>query len=77
MTIPARRLLPSTTPFTRLRAGLAGEMLAEFSGTFMLPLFGDGSAALAVAGLPGPGRQSLTLEPVGAEYPVTLTGFAH
>jgi glycerol uptake facilitator protein len=65
MANPAGRLLPSTTPFTRLRAGLAGEMLAEFFGTFLLLLLGDGSVALAVAGLPGSGRQTLALEPFG------------
>jgi glycerol uptake facilitator protein len=65
MTNPAGGRLPRTTPFARLRAGLVGEMLAEFFGTFMLLLLGDGSVALAVAGLPGSGRQMLTVEPFG------------
>ena len=54
--------MPNTTPFTRLRAGLAGEMLAEFFGTFMLLLLGTGADALAVVGLSGSGRQ---MQPFG------------
>jgi glycerol uptake facilitator protein len=37
-------------------AGLPGEMLAEFLGTFVLIAFGDGVVAVVVAGLPGSGR---------------------
>ncbi|CAM03543.1 glycerol uptake facilitator protein [Saccharopolyspora erythraea NRRL 2338] len=40
------------------RAGLGGEMLAEFLGTFVLILLGCASVAVAVAGLPGSGRQA-------------------
>jgi glycerol uptake facilitator protein len=37
-------------------AGLPGEMMSEFLGTFVLIAFGDGVVAVAVAGLPGSGR---------------------
>jgi glycerol uptake facilitator protein len=37
-------------------AGLPGEMLSEFLGTFVLIAFGDGVVAVVVAGLPGSGR---------------------
>src|SRR6201986_3105662 len=37
-------------------AGLWGELLSEFFGTFVLIAFGDGVVATAVAGLPGAGR---------------------
>jgi glycerol uptake facilitator protein len=39
-------------------AGLWGECLAEFFGTFVLIVFGDGVVMMAVAALPGSGRTS-------------------
>jgi glycerol uptake facilitator protein len=73
----AGRVLPRTTPFARLRAGLGGEMLAEFFGTFVLLLLGDGSVALAVVGLPGSGRQVLQLAPFGpANWLIIIWGWA-
>jgi len=39
-------------------AGTWGECLAEFFGTFILIVFGDGVVAMAVAALPGSGRTS-------------------
>jgi glycerol uptake facilitator protein len=64
-------------PFLRLRSGLAGEMLAEYFGTFMLVLLGDGSVAVSVVGLPGSGRQTLHLQPFGpANWLIIVWGWA-
>ena len=40
----------------KARAGLWGECLAEFLGTFVLIMFGLGSVAMTVVALPGSGR---------------------
>ncbi|PWI10565.1 aquaporin [Streptomyces sp. NWU339] len=45
------------------REGLAGEMIAEFLGTFVLILLGAGSVAVAVVGLPGSGRETAAFGP--------------
>jgi glycerol uptake facilitator protein len=44
---------------SRLAGTYAGEMLAEFFGTFILITLGCGSVAVAVVGLPGSDRQSV------------------
>lgn len=46
-----------TSGFARLRQTTGGELLAEFLGTAVLILLGCGSVAVALAGLPGSGRQ--------------------
>ena len=45
------------------RKDIGGEMLAEFLGTFVLILIGCASVAVAVAGLPGSGRQDVAFGP--------------
>jgi glycerol uptake facilitator protein len=67
----------SRNPFLRLRAGLGGEMLAEFFGTFILIVLGDGAVAVSVAALPGSGRQTLHLAPFGpANWLIIAWGWA-
>ncbi|MFE7902390.1 MIP/aquaporin family protein [Streptomyces sp. NPDC057424] len=53
----AVEIKPLVKPSTlRRRAGLPGECLAEFLGTFVLIAFGCGVVAMTVAALPGSGR---------------------
>ena len=67
----------SRNPFLPMRARLGGEMLAEFFGTFILLALGDGSVAVAVAGLPGSGRQVLSATPFGpANWLIIVWGWA-
>jgi glycerol uptake facilitator protein len=47
----------------KIRGGLSGELAAEFLGTAVLILFGCGSVAVALAGLPGSGRQTADFGP--------------
>lgn len=68
--------------FTRLRAGIAGAMLAEFFGTFVLLLLGLGTCAVNVVGLPGSGRQTMPFGPdnwlinvFGWAFAVTLAAY--
>jgi glycerol uptake facilitator protein len=56
-------LSPTHSTFTRLRAGIAGAMLAEFFGTFVLLLLGLGTCAVNTVGLPGSGRQTVPFGP--------------
>ena len=61
-TLQAAKAATPTT-FTKLRAGIAGAMLAEFFGTFVLLLLGLGTCAVNVVGLPGSGRQTMPFGP--------------
>jgi glycerol uptake facilitator protein len=47
------------------RAGLAGELLAEFIGTFVLLAFGAGVVAVAVVGLTQSGRTTVIFDGAG------------
>src|ERR1700734_2597769 len=62
MTLQVAKAATPTT-FTRLRAGIAGAMLAEFFGTFVLLLLGLGTCAVNVVSLPGSGRQTMPFGP--------------
>jgi glycerol uptake facilitator len=59
-------------------AGLPGEMMAEFLGTFVLLAFGDGVVAVAVAGLPGSGRTAgpLTIFNAAGDWLLITWGWA-
>jgi glycerol uptake facilitator protein len=63
MTAFTADLSPTHSTFTRLRAGIAGAMLAEFFGTFVLLLLGLGTCAVNTVGLPGSGRQTVPFGP--------------
>jgi glycerol uptake facilitator protein len=52
---PIRSALRKGSPLKRLD-NTWGDVLAEFLGTFVLLLIGDGCVAMAVVGLPGSGR---------------------
>lgn len=47
----------------RMRQNIGGELLAEFLGTCVLLAIGCGSVAVALAGLPGSGRQTADFGP--------------
>lgn len=51
------------TALTRMRQNTGGELLAEFLGTLVLIALGCGSVAVALAGLPGSGRQTADFGP--------------
>jgi glycerol uptake facilitator len=53
----------STSLRSRAAGTYVGEMVAEFFGTFVLIALGCGSVAVAVAGLPGSGRESVAFGP--------------
>ncbi len=63
MTTFTADLSPTHSTFTRVRAGIAGAMLAEFFGTFVLLLLGLGTCAVNTVGLPGSGRQTVPFGP--------------
>jgi glycerol uptake facilitator protein len=67
-------LTPTHSTFTRLRAGIAGAMLAEFFGTFVLLLLGLGTCAVNTVGLPGSGRQTVPFGP--ANWLINVFGWA-
>ncbi|MFC4004163.1 MIP/aquaporin family protein [Prauserella oleivorans] len=52
-----------TNGLARLRQTTGGELMAEFLGTAILILLGCGSVAVALAGLPGSGRQTADFGP--------------
>lgn len=55
--------MTTTQTTSRWRVGIGGEMASEFLGTFVLIMFGLGSVAVALAGLPGSGRQTADFGP--------------
>ncbi|WP_019810703.1 MIP/aquaporin family protein [Saccharomonospora halophila] len=60
--------------WARIRQGTGGELLAEFLGTAVLLMFGAGSVAVALAGLPGSGRQVVDFGP--ANWLIIAFGWA-
>jgi glycerol uptake facilitator protein len=72
-TLQAAKAATPTT-FTKLRAGIAGAMLAEFFGTFVLLLLGLGTCAVNAVGLPGSGRQTVPFGP--ANWLIIVFGWA-
>jgi hypothetical protein len=63
MTAFTADLSPTHSTLTRLRAGIAGAMLAEFFGTFVLLLLGLGTCAVNTVGLPVPGGRPFRSDP--------------
>ena len=59
-------------------AGLPGELMAEFLGTFVILAFGDGVVAMAVAALPGSGRAatSTTIFLAAGDWLLIVFGWA-
>ena len=56
---PTGEVSPRAAPRMKgIRAGLPGELAAEFLGTFVLIAFGDGVVATVVVGLGGSGREA-------------------
>ena len=61
----------SSEAAARWRLGIAGELLAEFLGTFVLLAFGIGCVAVAVVGLTMSGRTSVIFDGAGGWLLIT------